>query len=79
MDLKGAGLNIDTTVATAVIRDHVDPSLSVVEIQPLHGGHTVCELLSLLVDDTPRGGWQIARDTFHTQGGGRGGSRCRAM
>ena len=41
-------------------------------IQPLNDGHTACELLSLLVDDVPRGGWQIARDTFHAQGGGRG-------
>ncbi|MCP4573606.1 MAG: TAT-variant-translocated molybdopterin oxidoreductase [bacterium] len=41
-------------------------------IQPLYGGKTAAELLSLLLDETPRGGWQIARDTFHARRGGQG-------
>jgi len=40
-------------------------------IQPLFGGRTAAELLSVLVDEEPRGGWQIARDTFGAVGGGQ--------
>ncbi len=41
-------------------------------IAPLYGGTTVNEVLSLLVDETPRSGYQIARDSFHAMTGGRG-------
>ncbi|RKZ13305.1 molybdopterin oxidoreductase, partial [bacterium] len=41
-------------------------------IQPLYDGHTTCELLSLLVDETPRSGWQVTRDTFNGMTGGNG-------
>ncbi|MBE0566029.1 MAG: TAT-variant-translocated molybdopterin oxidoreductase [Krumholzibacteria bacterium] len=40
-------------------------------IAPLYDGHTAAELLSLMVDETPRTGWQIARDTFAVMTGGR--------
>lgn len=34
-------------------------------IAPLFGGRTATELLSLILDETPRTAYQIARDTFH--------------
>ncbi|MCP4549812.1 MAG: TAT-variant-translocated molybdopterin oxidoreductase [bacterium] len=41
-------------------------------IEPLFAGKTGLELLSLIVDDTPRTSYQIVRDGFHRRGGGRG-------
>ena len=40
-------------------------------INPLYAGHTADELLSVLVDPTPRTGHQVARDVFFTLGGGQ--------
>jgi len=41
-------------------------------IAPLHGGKSVNEVLSVLSDATPRGDYEIARDSFHAMTGGRG-------
>ncbi|MBK7048613.1 MAG: TAT-variant-translocated molybdopterin oxidoreductase [bacterium] len=50
-----------------------DGSLLAVQplINPLYAGHTADELLSVLVDPTPRTGHQVARDVFFTLGGGQ--------
>ena len=41
-------------------------------IEPLFGARTSAELVSLIVEETPRSGYQIARDTFRKMTGGRG-------
>jgi molybdopterin-containing oxidoreductase family iron-sulfur binding subunit len=53
-----------------------DGSLLAVQplITPLYAGHTAAELLSALVEGTPRDGHRITRDTFFVLAGGQGSS-----
>jgi len=41
-------------------------------IAPLYDGKCVNEVLSALIDETPRTGYEIARDSFHAVSGGQG-------
>ncbi len=41
-------------------------------IAPLYDGKSATEVLSTLVDATPRSGYEVTRDSFHAMTGGRG-------
>jgi len=41
-------------------------------IAPLYGGRTVTEILSVMVEETPRDSFAITRDSFHRMTGGTG-------